>query len=93
MALSIEVSKVSVLESMPSLWSISVKLIILEGAVEVYNKDFSIKYRLGENIDAKQQEVLETMQSAIDSYKSEQQIFDHAKTDDLITFLTESLVV
>jgi len=91
MALKIEISKVSVLETMPKMWNIVVNLKIFNEDVEVHSKNFSIKYRFGEDIDAKQQEILGLMQSAINGYKNEQQVFNHAKMDNLVTFLNNNL--
>ena len=92
MALAIEVTKKSVSEIQPKLWNITLNLRCLEGAVEVINQDVSIRYRQDEDIDAKQAKLLENMQVIIDKWKSEQNIFDHAKTDTLATYLTNNLV-
>lgn len=93
MALTIQVSKVSAPESMLGLWNPTINLKIFDNEVEVLNQDFSVKYRKGEDINIKQQEFLTLMQSAIDKYKGEQQIFNHAKMDSLVTFLNNNLVV
>ncbi len=93
MALTIQISKASAPESIPGLWNPTINLKIFDNGVEVLNKDFSVKYRKGEDINIKQQKFLVLMQSAIDKYKGEQQIFNHAKMDDLVTFLESNLVI
>lgn len=93
MALTKQITKVSALESMVSLWNPAVKLKLFDGEDEVFNQDFSVKYRKGEDIDAKQQRFLELMQAAIDKYKGEQELLDHPKMDNLVTFLDNNLVL
>ncbi len=93
MALSIQIEKVSVTEAMSKMWVIVVNLKIFDGVVEVHSEDFSIRYRQGEDIDSKQQMVLEQMQSVINSYKGEQQIFNHDKMNNLVTYLINNLVI
>ncbi len=97
MALIIEVTKISVKEQMDKLWNITLKLRLLddipEPDVEVFNQDFSIRYRTGEDIANKENKLQAMMQKAIDDYKNEQVIFDHSKTDTIVTNLNNNLVV
>ena len=93
MALTVVVTKVSVLEQMEKLWNITLNLQILDDAVEVHNENFPIRYRTGEDIADKEAKVQAMMQEAIDDYKSEQVIFDHAKMDTMVTNLNNNLVV
>jgi hypothetical protein len=92
MALTIEVSKVSVDEVMDKLWNITLNLRCLEGAVEVINQDFSVRYRPGQDAQARVQTILEKMQETIDDYKGEQQIFNAAQLDNAVTWLQTNLV-
>ncbi len=91
MALTIQVTKVSASESMSGLWNPTINLKIFDDEIEVLSQDFSVKYRKGEDIN--QQKFLGLMQSAIDKYKGEQQIFNHDKMNNLVTFLTDNLVI
>ncbi len=93
MALTIQITKVSASESMSGLWNPTINLKIFNNEVAVLNQDFSVKYRKGEDINIKQQKFLGLVQAAIDKYKGEQQIFNHAKMDDLVTFLNNNLVI
>jgi len=92
MALTIEVTKVSVSQQLPKLWNITLKLRCLESELEVINQNVSVHYREGEDIDVKQSETLETMQVIINKYLAEQAIFNHVKLDNLVTYLTNTLV-
>ncbi|KKM22151.1 hypothetical protein LCGC14_1628200 [marine sediment metagenome] len=92
MPLTVEVTKVSVTEQMNKLWNITLKLRLLDITVEVFDKDFSIRYRTGEDIAAKEAKLQIIMQEAIDDYKAEQVIFDHTKTDTIVTNLNNNLV-
>lgn len=93
MALTVIVTKVSVLEQMEKLWYITLNLQILDDAVEVHNENFPIRYRTSEDIADKETKVQAMMQEAIDDYKAEQVIFDHAKMDTMVTNLNNNLVV
>lgn len=97
MALIVEVTKISVLEQMNKLWNITLKLRLLDDVpdpdVEVFNKDYPIRYRTGEDIADKEAKIQVMMQEDIDDYKAEQVIFDHAKMDTIVTNLNNNLVV
>ncbi len=93
MALTIEVTKSTVLEQMDKLWNISFNMKLFDGSTEiVYEQDFSTRYKTGEDISDKESEVQTMMQDAIDDYKDEQVIFDHAKMDTVVTNLNNNLV-
>lgn len=91
MALTKNVTKVSVSEAMDGMWNITLNLTCLDSAVEVINQNISFKYKIGQDIDDKQAEALESMQEIIDDYLAEQVIFDHAKLDNLVTYLESNL--
>ncbi len=88
---TIIVTKVSVSEVMSKLWNITLKLICEESTVEVINKDFSVRYRTGDDIDLKRSQFLELMQGEIDKWNSEQVVFDHTKMNNLVTYLEANL--
>ena len=93
MALTIEVTKETVSEQMDKLWNIILKLKLFDGSTEIiFEQDFSTRYRTGEDIANKESEIQIMMQDAIDDYKAEQVIFDHAKMDTIVTNLNNNLV-
>ena len=91
MALTITVTKASVTEQMDKLWNVALNLTCLDAAVEVINRDFSIRYRMGEDLADKESKIQAMMQEAIDEYNAEQVIFDHAKMDTIVTNLNNNL--
>ncbi len=93
MALTIVVTKVSVSEQLEKLWNITLNLQILDDATEVHSENFSSRYRTGDDIADKEAQLQIDMQEAIDDYKDEQTIFDHAKMDTMVTNLNNNLVV
>ncbi len=93
MALTIEITKETVSEQMDKLWNITFNMKLFDGSTEVvFEQDFSTRYRTGEDIADKESEVQTMMQDAIDDYKDEQVIFDHAKMDTMVTNLNNNLV-
>ena len=93
MALTVTVTPVSVSKQMEKLWNATLKLKIFDDAVEVYDQDFSVRYREGEDIADKELKFQIKMQKAIDDYKAEQVIFTHAKMNTMVTNLNNNLVV
>ena len=92
MTLTTVVTKKAVVLQMPKLWNITLNMVCIDDTVEVINKDFSVRYRTGQDIEDKALKMQELMQAEIDKYNSEQQIFDHAKMDLLVTYLNNNLV-
>ena len=91
MALIPTVIKVSVSETMDKLWNITLNLSVMDGIEEVINQDFSLKYRAGEDVESKVKVIETKMQEAIDDYKGEQTIFNHANLDTAVTYLNNNL--
>ncbi len=91
MALVSTVTKKTVTETMDKMWSITLNLAVLDGTTEVIKKDFILKYRAGQDVEVKVKEILGEMQEAIDDYKGEQVIFNHAQLDAAITYLNNNL--
>ena len=92
MALTIQVSKVSVLQQMNRLWNITLKLRCLDGTEEVVNRDFSVRYRPTQSISDKTAELRQQMQKVIDDYKGEQQIFNHSQLNTAVTNIQSNLI-
>ena len=91
MSLTVEVTKVSVTKKMDKLWYIVLKLVCLEDTEEVINYNFTIRYRMGDDIVNKVQEIKEKMQDYIDKYKGEQSIFNNAQLDTAVAWLESNL--
>lgn len=92
MALTVSVVKKEVGQQMDGLWNIILTLTCMDGAVEAFTEDFSIRYRTGQDPEVRVKAILDDMQAAIDEYKAEQAIFDHTKLDAAVTWLNTNLV-
>ena len=93
MALQVEVIKISVSKMMDKLWNITLNLRCTEGIIEVINQNFSVRYRPGQNAEAKVKSLIADMQKIIDDYKSEQQIFNNPLLETAVTWLQNNLEV
>jgi hypothetical protein len=93
MALTVTVTKKSVTLRQQSLYSISVNMKMLDGAVEVINRDYSVEYRTGDSVPAKETELMTKMQGDIDKYKAEQLIFTDAGFTTVVSNLQSGLTV
>lgn len=97
MALTKTVSKTSVTQRMPKLFSVAVTLTITDDDGPGFMKPFSRDYKTGTKIpraiaDFKASLKAE-MQAAIDKYKAERAIFQHAQFDTLVAELQSELEV
>ncbi len=92
MALTIFVTKKSVTQSQSGLWNITLNLVCKDGTPEVINQDFSMRYKVGQDVEVVVKKIQEEMQRVIDYYKSSQVIFNHAKLATAITYLNNNLV-
>ena len=93
MALTKEVTKKPVTKIMDKMWNITVNLILNNDAIEVLNKDFSVRYRTGDVISTKEAEFIKLMQASINAYKSEQQIYNAPALDTAVTNISNGLEV
>lgn len=93
MTLLVTVTKKSVSKNMDKLWNISMNMTLSDETVEVVNKDYSIRYRTGDNIGEKTNQLTEQMQADIDTYKAEQAIFVNAQLDTAVVAVQAGLVV
>lgn len=75
MALTATVTKKSVSLVQEKLYEVTFKLILTD-TTEVFNKDYSIKYRTGQTISTLTNKFIKLMQDDIDKYKAEQVIFN-----------------
>lgn len=91
MALTTEVSKISVIKIQPKLWQIVLKLKCVDNTIEVINEDFIARYRTGQSIDDIIGDLIVLMQHEIDKYKSEQVIFTNTGLDTAVTSIQSQL--
>lgn len=93
MALISTVTKKSVTEVQSKLWNITLNMVLTDNSVEVLNTDYSLKYRPGDSIAAKQATWIVMMQVDIDKYKSERNIFNAAALNTVVTNVGSALGV
>ena len=93
MTLIATVTKKSVSKNMEKLWNITMNMILTDETVEVINKDYSIRYRTGDDIGEKTNQLIEQMQADIDKYKAEQAIYTNAQLDTAVSTVQAGLVV
>ena len=91
MALTVEVSKVSIDTKEDKVYYIVLNLRCLAGATEVINKDFFMRYQEGDDVEQSVRDVLMEMQSEIDKRNKEIQIYTAAKLDTAVTWLQNNL--
>ena len=93
MALTTTVTKKSVSLSQPKMWMITLNMSLKDNAVEVLNKDYSVKYKTGDSVPSKTVTFIELMQADINGYKSEQLIYNNIQLDTVVTNVQAGLVV
>ena len=93
MTLLVTVTKKSVSKMMDKLWNISMNMTLTDETVEIINKDYSIRYRTGDDIGGKMNQLIEQMQADIDKYKAEQAFFTNAQLDTAVSTVQAGLVV
>lgn len=91
MALTANVTKTAVSLRMPKMWAITLTLVLQETGVDVLTQSFTENYKLGHSISALAGRFLVKMQAAIDRYKSEQVVLDHADLDAVVVGLNGNL--
>ena len=91
MALTATVTKTGVTYMMPDMWSVSINVVLSDDAVEVWDRDYSARYRTGDVIAVKQARLIEMVKADIDKYKSEQMIFNAPAFDDVVTNVQTAL--
>ena len=91
MTLTATVTKKGVTYMMPNMWSVSINVVLTDDAVEVWDRDYSVRYRAGDAIAAKQAKLIEMAKTDIDKYKSEQMIFNAPAFDDVVTNVQTAL--
>ena len=91
MTLTVTVTKTGVTYMMPNMWGVSINVVLSDGSVEVWDRGYSVRYRAGDVIAAKQAKLIEMVKADIDKYKSEQMIFNAPAFDDVVTNIQTAL--
>ncbi len=94
MALTILVTKKEkgVIKRGEGLWDIILNLTCTDGGLEKINRDFSTHYGTGQDPETIIKKLQVVMQEAINDYKAEQVILNHAKLTAGIAYLNTNLV-
>ena len=93
MAVTATVTKASVSERMPKLWSVSLTLTLKEASVTVLERTFSEDYKLGQALAPLGARFIEQMQKVIDAYKGEQTVLNHEDLDAVVVGVQAGLEV
>lgn len=93
MALIATVTKKNVSKVMPKLWTITLTLTLSDNSVEIYQNDYTARYRTGDNIATKEADLQARMQTDINNYKSEQTIFNNAQLDTVVANIEAGLEI
>ena len=91
MALTATVTKASVNYQQPGLWNLAIHLMARDGATDVIDKDYSVRFRTGDTIESKAHELIEMMQADIDQYTDEQVIYNNAELAQLAIDVKDGL--
>jgi len=92
MALTILVTRKSVIKRGAGLWDITLNLTCTEGGLEKINRDFSTHYGADQDPELIIKKLQTVMQEAISDYKAEQVVLNHAKLTAGITYLNANLM-
>ena len=90
---TIELNKVRVVEPIPKMFAITLKLKCMDGETELINRDFTINHKIGNSIDYSIDKFKDQMQDEIEKYKREQQILNAQILDTAIETLKGKLVI
>ena len=73
------------------MWSISLTLELLEDTKVIETKQFSVRYKAGQDIGVVISAIKEEMQKATDDYMMEQKLFAESKLDAAIASMNEEI--
>jgi hypothetical protein len=85
MAITTKVTKDSVSKAMEGMWNISLTLEVLDDEKHVLTKQFSVRYKRGQDIGLVTSAIKEEIQKSLDDYMMEQKLFSDAKLDAAIS--------
>ena len=90
--MTIQITKKSVNLIQDKLYSIILNMKYLDGEIALIDRDYTQKYRTGDNIGVIINKFKTTMQKAIDDYKAEQTIYSATALNTAITTLQNGLI-
>lgn len=93
MALVAAVTKKEVTRDIVNVYNITMNMVLTDDSVEVIDRDYSIRYRSGDEVGGKISQLITQMQADIDRYKAEQTIFNAAALDTAVTTIQNGIVV
>lgn len=93
MVLTAVVTKHSVTKLIDNLYSVGMNLVLTDESVEVFNKDYFIRYRSGDDISEKTGQFITQMQADIDKYEVEQALYNAAAFDNAVVTVQAGLEV
>ena len=93
MALTTTVTKTSVVRRMPKLWTVTLTLVVTDDNGPGFTRTFSQGYKAGKSIPDLGLKFKAEMQAAIDQYKAERSVFDHANLNTLVIAVESGLEV
>lgn len=91
--LTATVSKKSATKLQDNRFDITFNLKLVDEDIEVINSDYSCRYRIGDNINAKLGVIGTDMQKAIDNYKAQKVVFNSAVLANAVTNIQNGLTV
>ncbi len=91
--LTATITKKTVTTSQKDLYAITINLSLKDGVTEVLNKDYTDKYRTGQNISAIVAKFIKTINLDIVDYKAAKVIFDAAGFNTAITNIQNGLTL
>ena len=89
--ITINVEKISVRKQMDKLYSITLKLTYLDGENELLSKEFTQRYRTGDDIELKIAEMKDEMKEVINELKVADSIFTNKQLDSAVSKLKTDL--
>lgn len=93
MVLVSTVSKANVIKTQDKMWNVSMNMVLTDDGVEVINKDYSVRYRTGDSVAAKELEFISLMQIDINKYKSESVIYNAHAFSTIVTNVEAALEI
>ena len=77
MVLTATVSQAKVVQRQEGLWNITLRLIVEDNGIVVITRDYSARFRPGDEVETKADPLIKMMQVDIDAYVKEQLVFTH----------------
>lgn len=93
MARTATVTKGAVTKNNDGSYSVSLKMVYAEDALELFSKEYSTRYVTGENTTVLGNQIRKDMQDDIDDYKAAQILLNSATLTNIVSAIQTGLVV